>query len=357
MSSIALDYIVVGQGLAGSAVALQLIKRGKKILVIDQPHGNTSSRIAAGLFNPLTGRNLKKTWMADLVFPYIQTFYTEAETLTGQKFFHSMPLYRPFFSVEEQNEWMGKSADPAFINYVNKIFTKNSIEGVKDSFGGLVLNYCGYLESGNYVRAVRNLLDQQNLFAEDFFNQDEIIYSPDGVAYKKYNAKKVIFCEGEKVINSKWFNWLPIIPLKGETLTIQISDALNQIINRGVYIVPAGKNEMRIGSTYNWDDRTQQPTPEGRKELLEKLDELVSFTYQVLNQEWGMRPTTRDRRPILGAHPENPSIIIFNGLGTKGVSLAPYLSEILINWLEDGADLNKEVDVNRYKYLYSKFTK
>jgi glycine oxidase len=359
MPNTLLDYIIVGQGLAGSAVALQLLKREKKILVIDQPHNNTSSRIAAGLFNPLTGtgRNVKKTSMADQVFPYLHSFYQATEHLTGQKFFHSMPLYRPFYSIEEQNEWMGKSTDPAFSTYVNKIYTKKTIPYVNDAFGGLLLNQCGYLESGNYVRAIRALLENKGLFLEETFNHDEIKTDETGVIYKSYRAKKVIFCEGEKVLNSKWFKWLPVIPLKGETLTIHVSEPINQIINRGVYIVPSGKGEMRVGSTYNWDDIEANTTSKGREELIEKLDELVNFPYQIINQEWGMRPTTRDRRPILGAHPENPLIIVFNGLGTKGVSLAPYLSEILINWLTDGADLNKELDVNRYKLLYSKFTK
>jgi glycine oxidase len=351
-----IDYLIVGQGLAGSAVALQLLKRGKKILVIDQPHNNTSSRIAAGLFNPLTGRNLKKTWMADPVFTYLPEFYREAEKLTGKLFFHPMPLYRPFFSVEEQNEWMGKSTDPTFAGYVNKIFTGKTNGNINDPFGGLMINHCGYLDTSTYVNAVRTLLENKGCFFEAIFDHDGLEIFQSHVKYKKYIAKKIIFCEGEKVTNSKWFSWLPVIPLKGETLTVKVSSRLEQIINRGVYIVPGGENELRIGSTYNWDDLSHQPTAEGRKELVEKLEELIHFPYQIIGHDWGMRPTTRDRRPFIGAHPEIPSVTVFNGLGTKGVSLAPYLSLIFIAWLEDNTDLNKDLNVNRYKYLYSKFT-
>jgi glycine oxidase len=351
------DYIIVGQGLAGSAVAYQLIKRGKKILVIDQPHDNTSSRIAAGLFNPLTGRNLKKTWLADEIFKYLHDFYTEAEQVTKEKFFHSMPLYRPFFSIEEQNEWMAKSIDPAFANYINKINMRKTVAGVNDDFGGLLLNQCGYLESNKYVKAIRTLIEQKGIFLEQNLNQDELEVSDLKVSYQNFTAKKIIFCEGIGVRTSKWFSGLSIIPLKGETLTIEISEPLQQIINRGVYIVPAGKNKIRIGSTYNLEDSKTGITEEARIELTEKLNELINFKYQIIDQEWGIRPTTRDRRPIIGAHPENPSVIIFNGLGTKGVSLSPYLSANLVSWLEGETDLNKAVDVNRYKSLYSKFTK
>jgi glycine oxidase len=351
-----IDYLIVGQGLAGSAVALQLIKRRKKILVIDQPHNNTSSRIAAGLFNPLTGRNLKKTWMADPIFSYLPEFYREAERLTAASFLHSIPVYRPFFSVEEQNEWMGKSTDPAFADYVNKISTEKTSSYINDPFGGLIINHCGYLETSKYVNAVRALLENEDSFLEEVFDQNLLEIFPSHVKYKNFIAKKIILCEGEKVINSKWFAWLPVIPLKGETLTIRTSEKVEQIINRGVYIVPAAANELRVGSTYNWDDFSPQPTAEGKKELIEKLKELVHFPYDIIGHDWGMRPTTRDRRPFMGAHPESPSVTVFNGLGTKGVSLAPYLSKIFIDWLEDNTDLNKEVNVNRYKYLYSKFT-
>jgi glycine oxidase len=86
------------------------------------------------------------------------------------------------------------------------------------------------------------------------------------------------------------------------------------------------------------------------KELTEKLNELAVFPYKITNQSWGIRPTTPDRRPILGAHPEHQNVLIFNGLGTKGVSLAPYFSQVLSELLENEVPLNKEVDIQRYKH-------
>jgi glycine/D-amino acid oxidase-like deaminating enzyme len=78
----------------------------------------------------------------------------------------------------------------------------------------------------------------------------------------------------------------------------------------------------------------------------------MQFPYQIIGQEWGMRPTTADRRPVLGQHPEFNQLLVFNGLGTKGVSLAPYFSHTLVQWMEKGIPLHKAVDVTRYKLLY-----
>ena len=93
-------------------------------------------------------------------------------------------------------------------------------------------------------------------------------------------------------------------------------------------------------------------TQKGFTELKSKLYELVCIPYEIVNHTWGMRPTTHDRRPILGAHPDHESVIIFNGLGTKGVSLAPHFSKVLIEWLENDQPINKEVDIHRYKHYY-----
>jgi thioredoxin reductase len=123
-----IDYIILGAGLAGASIAVQLLKKRKKILVIDNPSSTTSSRIAPGLFNPITGRKMVKSWLADKLFPYLHNYYREVESLTNRKFFYSMPVYRPFISIEEQNEWMGKSIEPGFQPYIQEVFTSPSID-------------------------------------------------------------------------------------------------------------------------------------------------------------------------------------------------------------------------------------
>ena len=142
---------------------------------------------------------------------------------------------------------------------------------------------------------------------------------------------------------------MPIRGLKGETLTIKTRWKTDVILNRGVYIVPGSvSGEFRVGSTYNVNDHSPGSSEEGRAELEARLGELMVNPYEVVGQNWGIRPTAPDRRPILGRHSEFGQLVIFNGLGTKGVSLAPYFSGLLYRWLEMGDPLPKEVDVTRY---------
>lgn len=346
-----IDYIIVGQGLAGSAMAIQLLKLGKRILVIDQPQHNTSSRIAAGLFNPITGRRVVKTWMADVLFPYLHDHYCHAESLTGERFFHPMRLYRPFGNVAEQNEWMGRSEDSEFGPYIEEIFTRSAYPHIADEFGGLRLKHCGYVNTLAYIGAVRRLVEENGIFLAEKVEQKALRIESDSVKYKNFEAHNIVICTGAQTF--PWFDWVPIRALKGETLCVESSYNEELIINRGVYMVPGKREgEWRIGATYDLDRINPGITELARVELAEKMKELVTFPFNIVGQDWGIRPTTKDRRPILGRHPDLKCLYIFNGMGTKGVSLTPFLSEMLTRFIENGDPINKEVDIERYKLLY-----
>jgi glycine/D-amino acid oxidase-like deaminating enzyme len=286
--------------------------------------------------------------MADTLFPYLHEFYKQAEQLTGSIFFHPMMLYRPFVSIEEQNEWMGKSADTSLSAYIEAVHTSPiETHRVRNDFGGLMLKQCGYLNTKKFSEAIRHYIQQSATLLEEDFTESELTIEDDSVRYKEHQAKKIIFCQGELATSGKLFSWLPIRPLKGETLTIQTDEEVSKIYNRGVYVVPG---IWKVGATYQFNDTTRTSTDAGLQELIEKLNDLVCFSYRVTDQTWGMRPTTPDRRPILGPHPAHNAVIIFNGLGTKGVSLAPYFSGVLAKWLENEGPINKEVDIHRYKH-------
>lgn len=345
-----IDFLIVGQGLAGSALAMRLIVRGYKIMVIDAPSENRSSLIAAGLFNPITGKKSMKTWMADSLFPSLHEYYQAAERHTKRRFFYPMPLYRPFSSVQEQNEWMGKSAESPYRDYIAGITSRECFEGkVNDPFGGITLKQTGYLDTRSYLAGVREFLLSQGAYRAGKFDCDKLEIGIDFMGYEDIRARKVIFCQGVQNALNPWFRMFPVNSLKGEFLTVQCDWQKDVILNRGVYFVPGNSPGVwRAGATYNRNDHTPEITESAREELTAKLEGLIRMPYAITGQQWGVRPTSPDRKPIIGAHPQNPSLIIFNGFGTKGVSLAPYFSEVLIRWMEKKGTINKEADVTRF---------
>ncbi|HEX6226525.1 MAG TPA: FAD-dependent oxidoreductase, partial [Chryseolinea sp.] len=249
------------------------------------------------------------------------------------------------------NEWMAKSADAVYLDYIEDIFAVPNRGSTKDTFGGLLLKKCGYLDTIQYLDAVRMLLVEKRSLLDEFFQEEQLIVNSQSVRYGEYEATNIVFCQGME--SNKWFQWVPVLPLKGETIRIQSAPIENIILNRGVYAVPVNQNGMwRVGATYSWTDQAPGITDAAREELTSKLNDLASFEYKVSDQEWGIRPTTHDRKPILGRHPEHGNLYILNGMGPKGVSLAPYFSEILIQFIENHQPLNKEVNLERYKLLY-----
>lgn len=346
------DYIIIGQGLAGSCLALQLIFRDKSVVVFDQPQLNHCTSVAAGLFNPITGKMLAKTWLADTIFPYLHSFYRHAENHLEKKFIYPLPLYRPFGSVEEQNEWMGRSTHALMKEYIANIFL-HSTHGtdVHDPVGGVLIRHGGYVDTGVFTEAVRSLLKDSNSYREEKLNEAELEIHDMGISYRDLTAKKIIYCGGVNDLNSRFFSWLPIRPLKGETLLIHMAE-IQRIYNRGVYIVPGNlRGEFKVGATYDFD-LTPAVTTAGKAELEAKLKELVRMPYTIFHQNWGIRPTTHDRRILLGPHPSHPNLVIFNGLGTKGISLAPYFSGQLAGWLTGEGEIDSEVNIQRFKSLY-----
>jgi glycine oxidase len=352
MSENSVDYLIVGQGLAGSCIAWQLIKRQKKIAVIDLPGNNLCTSKAAGLFNPVTGQNITKTWLADETFSYLHQFYREIQDALHVRFFFPLSLYRPFSTIEEQNEWMSRSIQPNFQSVLREVHTESMYPEVRDELGGIVLKSTGFIDTNILMASVRKFILENAIFLPGYFSHDKLLFSDSRLKFDNITASKVIFCEGAEVSKNPWFKSLPIRPLKGETMIIKTAFKKQVILNRGVYMVPeSGGMRWKVGSTYNLQDKTLGNTEKGKTELIAKLKLLLKDPFEIVSEDWGIRPTSVDRRPVLGAHPMDDRLIIFNGLGTKGVSLAPYFSDILVRQLENGVPLTKEVDVTRFKVL------
>lgn len=344
------DYLIVGQGLAGSVIGLSLLKRGYTIKVIDDQNAqNSSSMVAAGIFNPITGKEMKRTWLADKLFPKLHSFYKDAEIVLGSRFFYPLEIYRPFLSVQEQNDWIAKSSQEGYEKYIRQISAK-SLYGrfVFDDFGGIELAQSGYLNVREFLKSTKSHLERNQIFENDVFEEAVLILEEDGIVYKDIEAKKIIYCNGSGAINSRYFGWLPFRPVKGEILIGKFEEQLDKIFNRGVFIVPNQDGFQRVGATYDWQNLNNTPSETGKKELLEKLNKLTPMSFEVAGQIAGIRPATKDRKPFIGVHPYHKPLCIFNGLGTKGVSLAPYFAETFIDFLERNVELAPEVNIFRY---------
>ena len=224
-----------------------------------------------------------------------------------------------------------------------------------DPLGGILLANCGFINTNVFIDSVRELVEKNQYYVEEELDEKKMEIEKEGIYYRELSAQKIIFCTGIHQLNSNLFEGLPLKPLKGEVITINNGVALNRIYNRGVYVIESGNMEYKVGATYNLENPVGGVTDAGREELIQKVSDFLKIQFKITHQDWGIRPSTIDRRPLLGVHPQYENVVIFNGLGTKGVSLAPYFSDQLTKWLLDGAKLDSQVNISRVKALYSKF--
>lgn len=347
-----LPILIVGQGIAGTMLAFHLMKAGKEIVVLDKDGVSISSKVAAGLYNPVTGRRMVKTWLADSLFPYALQVYKELEEDLGISIIQDKNFYKPFKDVEEQNDLLSRSLDPKFQGYLNtELETSTYSSLIEDDFGGIEVLRSGNVNLNPLLDTFRKKLIATNSLVNEHFDETQLEFG-ESVSYKGINYEKVILCQGSGAVKNKYFNWLPFSLTKGEILEVDIPEfPSTHILNKGFFILPKKKNRFIVGSTYDLN-LEGGITEKGLNQLKVKLDGLLKVPYEIIEHKYGIRPTVKDRRPLIGRHPKNETLFIFNGFGTKGVTLSPYFAQEFVEFLFEGKAINKEANIERFYSLY-----
>lgn len=345
-----LDIIIVGQGIAGSLLSWFLQKADKKFVVIDNHNLSNASRVASGVTNPVTGRRFVKTWMAEDLLAFAKATYSELETILQQRFYEPLPIIRLFDSIKAQNDWSARTSQTGYTNYLhNQNVVSLSKDKVKNDFGAFEINGGTRLETETFLSAYRNHLSANKQLIEEQFLFHELREHPDYIQYKNIKAGKIIFCDGAQAITNPYFKFLPFQLAKGECLILYIEDFYtDKMISSEAFVLPMGNNLYYVGSTHDWHFNDDKPSREGKQELLANLDAFIKAPYKIVGHRAAIRPTVNDRRPFIGFHPEHSRVGIFNGLGTKGISLAPFFAKHFSKHITEDCTLMPEVDIKRF---------
>jgi glycine/D-amino acid oxidase-like deaminating enzyme len=344
-----LDYLIVGGGLAGSTLAYKLSQKGAKIHIIADSERPSSSNVAGGMFNPITGKYLAKTWLAEELYQVLFDFYSNLEKILNTNFFHPVGVIRLFNNTENQIHFLAQIEKFALQDWVSVL-----PESDEYPLGGLKIKNSGWLDVEAYVNALQTYFIDLNSFSNEIFDFENLKIFSNEIEYKGIKAKNVIFAEGFYVKDNPWFSNLPFNPVKGEVLEVSVKAYKEtSILNQGKWIIPLNLQKLRIGATYSWHDLDFIPTEIAKSEIETASKKIGMTDYAIINHKAGVRPATVDRRPIIGSHPVQKNVLIFNGLGTKGVSLAPYFADEFVSNLIENKHLNPEVNIERFYSLYS----
>ena len=342
------DYLIVGQGLAGSLLACLFQMRRNNVVVIDNGHRTAASLSAAGIMNPITGKRLNRPFLIDRLLEDAFTVYPKVERFLRASFFRRRKVLRLLQSADELRQWKQRLASGDFAKYLGAIECPR-FPSIENWFGGFEIALAGQLEVVAFIRRAREVFAAAGQLVESEFDYNELRFSDNAVRWRDYTAKAVVFCEGYQMSKNPFFQSIQLNPAKGEVLTLRaphFSD--DRIIQRGKWLFRSTSEEIKAGTTYSWDRLDENPTQVARDEIEQSIRQFAHFDFEVTNQTAGVRPVIRvDNRPIVGTHPEQRRVAILNGLGSKGVLQAPFASIQLIGSLQSGAPIHPDFDVCR----------
>lgn len=342
----AVDYLIIGQGLCGSILADKLIQRGRSVAIIDNGRLTSSSIIAAGIMNPITGRRFVKSWMYDEIsvsaINYYRSRYDNLNVL------RSLPIYRILKNSGEENDWLGRSEQIGWASYMDHL-EEQTVQGLKVMCTSIGLIKAHTIQINLILDKIKNDIISNEIYLVENFEFEELRRVDKFWNYKSISASKIVFCEGSHISSNPYFDYLPMVPAKGELLVIKsehLSD--DKIIKTDLMIVPLHDDYFWVGATYQWDFNHDLPSENQYNTLLDRLNNLLDHPFKIIHHSAAIRPTVKDRRPLLGCHQAYKDLYLFNGVGTKGTSLAPYFADHLISYIEEGQGLIPEVNINRF---------
>ena len=346
------DFLIIGQGLAGSVLALTLENNNQNCFIIDQDLEITSSKVAGGIMHPMSFKRCILSWKGNEFFDFSEKFYENYNQKFKIKTYKDLKLFRLFSSYEEQNNWIGKTSFEPYSSILNHQNT--SIKEIKSQFGNGEVKKCGQLDVSEFLKQTKVFFKNKNRLINALFDPLKLAKRDGYYTYNDIQAKHVVLCQGTEGANNKLFNYLPLIPNKGELLTIETNHLPQVMLSKGIFTFPVKEKIFTLGATYSHTDYSETTTTAAKKELLSQMEKIKTLVdLRIIDHKYGFRPTTTDRKPLLGQHPTLDNLYIFNGMGSKGVLIAPLIAKELHQHIVNKQKLDPASNINRFS---KKFT-
>lgn len=340
------DYIVVGLGIAGIAACERLYQLGRDFMAIDAGE-RTATLVAGGVVNPVVLKRFTPVWNAAEFMDEAQVFYKQLASRIDTNFLEHIPLYRILATIEEQNDWTIAGDDPLLSSFLASKIVKNQNQCIHahQGFGAVTSSF--RIDTMALINGYKTWLENEGRFINETFSYSEVIQLEGRIQYRNIEAKKIIFAEGAGLVQNPFFTSDWLVPKKGEYVTFRAPDlGLTTILKGPFFIIPLGDALYQAGATFAHGDTSYGTTENGRKELIKAIAKMINCPFEIIDQIAGMRPTIKDRRPILGPL-HNEHILFLNGLGTRGLLMAPLLSKWLLSFSENSTSIPIEVDIKR----------
>lgn len=316
-------------------------------------NSQASSTVAGGIYNPVILKRFTLAWNANEHIEKALPFYKNLEHKLNVGLVNPLPIYRRFHSVEEQNNWFSAMDKPFLSDYLDEKLVPSINPHIPSSHSFGHVTGTGVVDTELLLEKYKLYLKGIDSYQEETFDYSQFAVKEGFCDYKDWQAKRIIFCDGFGLKRNPFFKYLPLTGNKGEYLIIKSEELqLKVAVKSSVFIIPLGDDLYKVGATYNNWDKTKEPTLAGKEYLLEKLKAFLQCKFEVVDQVAGIRPASKDRKPLVGQHPIFSNMYCCNGFGSRGVLIAPTVASELIQFIEDSVPLSDEIDIKRYEKLY-----
>ena len=343
-----IDYLIVGQGLAGSLLAHTLMARGASVHVFEGQLSLSASRAAAGLINPITGHRFNLTERFAEFIEVAEATYTQLDKAAEHNLYRSERQWRLIKNAGQRQYLEQRLQDPEYAPYLreaasSEIFRASSEYGVAEILGGKVVNV------NRLTAAVKTTLLKTESLSETTFDHQALVNSEQGIKYHDFEARGIIYCEGYRALRNPALTSLPFKLAKGDVLSVQQGNAsaFTHWLNWGQWLVPDdAPHTAKLGSNYEWgsvDALEANDTPSHADKLLQRAHEHTHYQLKLVDRVSGIRPSTRDRVPFVGPISTETNQYCFNGFGSKGCLLIPSYAQLLCDHLLLNKPLPKTV--------------
>lgn len=349
------DYIIVGLGIGGLSFAKTLLDHGNSFVVFDkETKGATVA--SGGVLNPTVLKRFTAAWNSEAFIAKAHPFYRSLEKELQERVLFDASIHRIFGSIEEQNNWMVASDKAVLSRFLSSEILVNHNLAIHAPFGLGAVQEAKTIRPASLLSSFKDFLKANHQFVQEDFMHDILEIMQNGVKYKDICASKIVFAEGAGVACNPYFS-LPISPEgkkvfvgnKGEYIIIKGPALKSKAILKGpVMMIPLGDDLYKVGASYGRDDFSNNITVKAREEISEKIKKMISCDFKVVDQVTGIRPTVKDRKPLIGCIQDSKTISFLNGLGTRGLSMAPLLAEHLFEFLENNTQLPATIDIKRF---------
>lgn len=358
------DAIILGAGLSGLSMADSLMELGYNCAIIDSGlPGSGASGAPMMLANPATGRRARRMWRAEDCFESLLKYLNKIERKTGRRCYSMNGVIRPALTAEiaedfnrspDKYEWL-----PGWIEWIEPTHFKEEFPFINTDFGGLYISKGITLKGDDYCEAMVQYLESENCYTffgakpEIIKNGNQWIIEIEGDV--QLITSIVIDATGYHQTTDKNWSFIPLHPVKGQTATLHFNENIGiskSISSLGyIAVMPENPYHLTVGSTYEHSFRDQKPDAKGLSYLKGKLEKTLPGFWARSHsvEQWSsVRVSVQDKMPVIGEHPANKGLYFMGAMGSKGLMMSRYVSDILAQKIFNGIPLEPSLSLDRY---------